>query len=53
MPLSVGDYEILAPIGVGGRDEVYEARDTTLDRDVATKVLPAALAKGPGASREV
>src|SRR6266436_2210200 len=52
MPLSVGDklgpYEILAPIGAGGMGEVYRARDTKLDRDVAAKVLPAALAQHPG-----
>src|SRR5712692_4817060 len=51
MPLSVGDklgpYEILAPIGAGGMGEVYRARDTKLDRDVAIKVLPAVLAQDP------
>jgi Tol biopolymer transport system component/predicted Ser/Thr protein kinase len=51
MPLSVGDrlgpYEILAPIGAGGMGEVYRAKDTKLDRDVAIKVLPAALAQDP------
>src|SRR6202049_2838760 len=42
MPLSIGDklgpYEILAPIGKGGMGEVYRARDTRLNRDVAVKV---------------
>jgi len=41
----LGPYEILARIGAGGMGEVYRARDTQLDRDVAIKVLPAALAQ--------
>jgi eukaryotic-like serine/threonine-protein kinase len=40
----IGPYEIIAPIGAGGMGEVYRARDTKLKRDVAIKVLPAALA---------
>jgi len=51
MPLAVrdklGSYEILAPIGAGGMGEVYRAKDTKLDREVAIKVLPAALAQDP------
>jgi serine/threonine protein kinase len=35
-----GSYEIVAPIGFGGMGEVYRARDTRLERDVAIKVLP-------------
>ncbi len=40
----LGPYEITAQIGVGGMGEVYRARDTKLDRDVAIKVLPELLA---------
>jgi eukaryotic-like serine/threonine-protein kinase len=40
----VGPYEIIARIGAGGMGEVYRARDTKLDRDVALKTLPEALA---------
>jgi TolB-like protein/Tfp pilus assembly protein PilF len=44
-----GPYEILAPIGAGGMGEVYRARDSRLERDVAVKVLPERLAQDPDA----
>ena len=51
MTLSVGDrlgrYIILASLGAGGMGEVYGARDTELERDVAVKVLPEAVARNP------
>jgi Tol biopolymer transport system component/tRNA A-37 threonylcarbamoyl transferase component Bud32 len=40
----VGSYEIVTLIGAGGMGEVYRARDTKLNRDVAIKVLPQAFA---------
>jgi serine/threonine-protein kinase len=48
LPLTTGTrlgvYEVIAQIGAGGMGEVYRARDTTLDRDVAIKILPEAFA---------
>jgi eukaryotic-like serine/threonine-protein kinase len=51
MPLGpgarLGPYEIVSAIGAGGMGEVYRARDTRLQRDVAIKVLPDAFAADP------
>jgi serine/threonine protein kinase len=40
----IGPYEVTAQIGVGGMGEVYRATDTNLNRQVAIKVLPEAVA---------
>jgi len=51
MPLNpgtkLGPYEIQSPLGAGGMGEVYRARDTRLDREVAIKVLPSHLSQNP------
>ena len=43
----LGPYEVVAPLGVGAMGEVYRARDTQLDRDVALKILPPVFATDP------
>ena len=43
--VTLGPYEIVGPIGAGGMGEVYEAKDTRLERTVAIKVLPEHLAE--------
>ena len=51
MPLTsgtrLGPYEVVAPLGAGGMGEVYQARDTRLERTVAVKILPAHAAADP------
>ena len=44
---TLGPYEVIAKIGEGGMGEVWQARDTKLDRDVALKVLPEAFTSDP------
>ena len=46
---SLGPYEIAAALGAGGMGEVYRARDTRLEREVAVKVMPVRLAGDPQA----
>ena len=41
----LGPYEVIAPLGAGGMGEVYKAKDTKLDREVAMKVMPASMAQ--------
>ena len=43
----LGSYDVIAKIDEGGMGEVYRARDTTLDHDVALKVLPHAFTEDP------
>jgi serine/threonine protein kinase len=51
MPLNpgvkLGPYEIASAIGAGGMGEVYRARDTRLERNVAIKILPQEMASDP------
>ena len=43
----LGHYEVLSAIGASGMEEVYQAHDTKLGRDVAIKVLPETFAHDP------
>src|SRR3954452_9456394 len=42
-----GSYEIVSPLGAGGMGEVYRARDVSLNRDVALKILSPAFTGDP------
>jgi serine/threonine-protein kinase len=45
----IGPYEVVGLVGSGGMGEVYRARDPKLNREVAIKILPDALAADPTA----
>src|SRR5260370_8300845 len=47
----LGPYEVVAPLGAGGRGEVYRATATRLDRTVAIKILPVHLSDNPEAKQ--
>ena len=44
---TLGPYRVLELLGEGGMGQVYRARDTKLDRDVAIKSVPEAFARDP------
>lgn len=45
--MKLGPYEIVSLVGAGGMGEVYRAKDTKLNRDVALKILPDLFAADP------
>jgi len=47
----IGPYEVVAPVGVGGMGEVYQARDARLNRMIALKILPEAYVADDGRKR--
>ena len=47
LPASIAHYKLTSKLGAGGMGEVYRTTDTRLDREVAIKILPAALANDP------
>src|SRR6266478_5329497 len=49
----LGPYEIQSPLGAGGMGEVYRARDTRLERDVAVKVLSPKVSSDPGSRQRL
>src|SRR5215470_10608460 len=51
--IKLGPYQVVSALGAGGMGEVYRARDTRLERDVAIKVLPAQLSADPNLTQRL